>query len=71
MPVLIFTLMLTVGYAIFQGNVGTAYRQRTQIQVFHFMFIGAGFVLFMEKRENERLLKNLKQQRNRIGLQKN
>jgi 4-amino-4-deoxy-L-arabinose transferase-like glycosyltransferase len=71
MPVLIFTLMLTVGYAIFQGNVGTAYRQRTQIQVFHFMFIGAGLVLFMEKRENERLLKNLKQQRNRIGLQKN
>jgi hypothetical protein len=71
MPVLIFTLMLTVGYAIFQGNVGTAYRQRTQIQVFHFMFIGAGFVLFMEKRENERLLKNLKQQRNRFRLQKN
>jgi hypothetical protein len=71
MPVLIFTLMLTVGYAIFQGNVGTAYRQRTQIQVFHFMFIGAGFVLFMEKRENERLLNNMKKQRNQVRLQRN
>jgi hypothetical protein len=71
MPVLIFTLMLTVGYAIFQGNVGTAYRQRTQIQVFHFMFIGAGFVLFMERRENEKLLRNLKKQRNHLRLQKN
>jgi hypothetical protein len=70
-PVLIFTVMLTVGYAIFQGNVGTAYRQRTQIQVFHFMFIGAGFVLYMEKRENERLLRNLKQQRVQMRLQKN
>jgi Dolichyl-phosphate-mannose-protein mannosyltransferase len=71
MPVLIFTLMLTVGYAIFQGNVGTAYRQRTQIQVFHFMFIGAGYVLFMEKRENERLVKNLKKQRNQLRLHRN
>jgi hypothetical protein len=71
MPVLIFTLMLTVGYAIFQGDVGTAYRQRTQIQVFYFMFIGAGFVLFMEKRENERLLNNVQKQRKQLRLQKN
>lgn len=54
--VLTFTLMLTVAYSIFQGNVGTAYRQRTQIQVFLFMFIAVGWELRREKRENKRLL---------------
>jgi hypothetical protein len=44
--------MLTLAYSMFQGNVGTAYRQRTQIQVFLFMFIGVGFVVAKEKREN-------------------
>lgn len=51
-PILIFTVALTIAYSIFQGNVGTAYRQRTQIQVFLFMFIAVGWVLFKEKREN-------------------
>jgi len=51
-PILIFTITLTIAYSIFQGNVGTAYRQRTQIQVFLFMFIAVGWVLFKEKREN-------------------
>ncbi len=53
-PILIFTLMLTIAYSIFQGNVGTAYRQRTQIQVFLFMFIAVGWTLMQEKRENRR-----------------
>jgi len=53
-PILIFTLMLTVAYSIFQGNVGTAYRQRTQIQVFLFMFIAVGWTIMQEKRENRR-----------------
>lgn len=53
-PILIFTLMLTIAYSIFQGNVGTAYRQRTQIQVFLFMFIAVGWTLMQEKRENHR-----------------
>lgn len=55
LPVLIFTLMLTLGYSIFQGNVGTAYRQRTQIQVFLFIFIAVGWVLRKEKKENIRV----------------
>jgi len=55
-PILIFTLMLTIAYSIFQGNVGTAYRQRTQIQVFLFIFISVGYVLRQEKRENRKLL---------------
>jgi hypothetical protein len=55
-PVLIFALMLTIAYSIFQGNVGTAYRQRTQIQVFLFMFIAVGWTLILEKRENKRAL---------------
>ncbi|MEZ5428957.1 MAG: hypothetical protein R2747_22115 [Pyrinomonadaceae bacterium] len=53
-PVLIFSLMLTMAYSIFQGNVGTAYRQRTQIQVFLFMFIGVGWTLYLERKENRR-----------------
>src|SRR5437868_2397528 len=56
LPILIFTVMLTLAYSIFQGNVGTAYRQRTQIQVFLFMFASVGFVLRQENRENRRLL---------------
>lgn len=55
MPVLLFTVMLTIAYSLFQGNVGTAYRQRTQIQVFLFMFIAVGWVLFKESRENKQL----------------
>ena len=47
-PVLIFSLMLTLAYSIFQGNVGTAYRQRTQIQVFLFIFISVGISLILE-----------------------
>jgi len=56
-PVLLFTLMLTLAYSIFLGNVGTAYRQRTQIQVFLFMFFGVGWTLFQEKRANARMLR--------------
>jgi len=55
-PILIFSLMLTLAYSIFQGNVGTAYRQRTQIQVFLFMFIGVGYTLYKERKEDRRLV---------------
>lgn len=55
--VLLFTLMLTVAYSLYQGNVGTAYRQRAQIQIFHFMFIAVGFTIWREKRENAQALK--------------
>jgi len=54
-PVLMFSLMLTLAYSVSQGNVGTAYRQRTQIQVFLFILIGVGYTLYQEKRENEKL----------------
>lgn len=56
LPALLFSLMLTIAYSIFQGNVGTAYRQRTQIQVFLFMFIAAGWTLIKENRENKEIL---------------
>ena len=62
-PILFFSLMLTLAYSIFQGNVGTAYRQRTQIQVFLFIFIAVGWTLWKEKREDrkmERLVKRKK-----------
>src|SRR5438128_1939539 len=51
-PILLFTTLLTLGYSVFQGNVGTAYRQRSQLLVFYFIFIAVGFVLLKEKRED-------------------
>jgi hypothetical protein len=42
LPILVFAGLLTGAYAIFQGNVGTAYRQRTQVSMFYFMFMGVG-----------------------------
>jgi hypothetical protein len=53
-PILIFTSMLTLAYSVFQGNVGTAYRQRAQILVFYFVFVGVGFVLVREKQQEKR-----------------
>ena len=35
---------LTLAYALMQGNIGTAYRQRTQITMFFFIFMGVGIV---------------------------
>ncbi len=50
-PILMFTTMLSIAYSIFQGNVGTAYRQRAQLLVFYFIFVAVGFVLLKEKKE--------------------
>jgi hypothetical protein len=61
--ILIFTLMLTIAYSIFQGNVGTAYRQRTQIQVFLFIFIAVGWTIRKEKKENKKLVSAAKRER--------
>ena len=62
-PILIFSLLLTIAYSIFLGNVGTAYRQRTQIQVFLFILVGVGWTVYKEKRENQKLLKAAAQRR--------
>lgn len=51
-PILIFTTMLSIAYSVFQGNVGTAYRQRAQLLVFYFIFVAVGFVLLKERRED-------------------
>ena len=68
-PILVFSLMLTVAYSIFQGNVGTAYRQRTQIQVFLFIFIAVGWTLFQERRENRKLMAQSRRHRLRMHQQ--
>ena len=60
-PILFFSAVLTLAYSIFQGNVGTAYRQRTQIQVFLFIFIAVGWELWKEKRQDKRQERLLKQ----------
>lgn len=51
LPILLFTLMLTLAYALAQGNIGTAYRQRSQLLVFYFIFVAVGMVLVMEVRQ--------------------
>ena len=51
LPILLFTTMLTLVYSVFQGNVGTAYRQRAQLLIFYFMFVAVGYVLLKERRE--------------------
>lgn len=50
LPILVFTLSLTLAYALFQGNIGTAYRQRAQISMFFFVFMGLG----LSERERSR-----------------
>ena len=61
--ILFFTFMLTIAYSIFQSNVGMAYRQRAQIQVFLFIFIAVGWTVMQEKRENRNYLKKIEHDR--------
>jgi hypothetical protein len=61
-PVLLFTTMLTVAYSLFQGNVGTAYRQRSQLLVFYFIFVAVGAVLLKERAEDRRQQQQLAKQ---------
>ncbi|MDX6710248.1 MAG: hypothetical protein QOH96_1264 [Blastocatellia bacterium] len=56
-PILVFVSMLTVAYSVFQGNVGTAYRQRSQVLVFYLIFVSVGYHLYKEKREDRRAAK--------------
>jgi hypothetical protein len=62
LPILIFTTMLTLAYSIFQGNVGTAYRQRSQILVFYFIFVAVGAILLKERSEDRRRQRDLARQ---------
>jgi 4-amino-4-deoxy-L-arabinose transferase-like glycosyltransferase len=68
-PILIFSLMLTLAYSIFQGNFGTAYRQRTQIQVFLIMFVAVGWKLYKERKEDKRVITMARQRRLEEALQ--
>lgn len=46
----LFSGNLLLIYSIFQGNVGTAYRQRAQIMIFLFIFISFGYEEWKNKR---------------------
>ncbi|MBW8868665.1 MAG: glycosyltransferase family 39 protein [Acidobacteria bacterium] len=52
LPILVFAASLTCAYAVFQGNVGTAYRQRTQVTMFYFILMAAGLVQKRRARES-------------------
>jgi hypothetical protein len=45
LPILTFAAILLVAYSVFQSNTGTAYRQRTQVTMFFFVFMGLGLEL--------------------------
>jgi hypothetical protein len=62
-PILLFSAMLTLAYSLFQGNIGTAYRQRSQLLVFYFIFVAVGIVLLQEKREEHRRQREMQRQR--------
>jgi 4-amino-4-deoxy-L-arabinose transferase-like glycosyltransferase len=53
LPILVFAVSLTGAYALMQGNVGTAYRQRTQVTIFFFIFMGVGIVERRRQREGQ------------------
>lgn len=61
-PIVIFTTMLTLVYSVFQGNVGTAYRQRSQLLVFYFIFVAVGAIIMKERAENRRLQQQMAKQ---------
>jgi len=61
-PIIIFTSMLTLAYSLFQGNVGTAYRQRSQLLVFYFIFVAVGAIIMKERAENRRYQQKLAKQ---------
>ena len=61
-PIVIFTSMLTLAYSLFQGNVGTAYRQRSQLLVFYFIFVAVGVIIIKERLEDRRRLQQIARQ---------
>jgi 4-amino-4-deoxy-L-arabinose transferase-like glycosyltransferase len=52
----IFTIGLTLVYALYQSNVGTAYRHRAQLYIFFFIFISIGLELRRAAKERRRMM---------------
>ena len=61
-PIVMFTTMLTLAYSLFQGNIGTAYRQRSQLLVFYFIFVAVGAIIMKERSEDKRRQQQLAKQ---------
>jgi hypothetical protein len=55
-PIFVFVFILTIAYSMFQGNLGAAYRQRTQLQVFLLLFVAVGWTIIRERRADRKLL---------------
>src|SRR5262249_52653670 len=53
-PITVFSIGLTLAYALYQSNVGTAYRQRAQLFAFFFVFISIGLELKRAAKEKKR-----------------
>ncbi len=66
--ILFFVLILSLSYSLYQGNLGTLYRQRAQIQVFLLLFTAAGAALLVEKRENTKIILKAQRMHQRIPI---
>ena len=64
LTICIFTLGLTLAYALFQTNAGTVHRQRTQLFVFFFVFVSIGW----ELRRSAKLKRQAQVARRRLKL---
>jgi len=53
-PITVFSIGLTLAYALYQSNVGTAYRHRAQLFVFFFIFISIGREVRRTPKEDKR-----------------
>lgn len=60
---IVFSISLTVAYALYQTNVGTAYRHRAQLFVFFFVFISIGLEVSREAKRKKKFEASLNQAR--------
>jgi hypothetical protein len=60
-PIIIFTMMLSLAYSVFQGNLGNAYRERAQLLIFYFIFIAVGWVFLYERRRQQKYSRSRRQ----------
>lgn len=57
LPLTVFTIGLTLTYALFQSNAGTVHRQRTQLLVFFYIFISIGWEQWRQARRRPASIK--------------
>jgi len=52
MPILIYTVFVSLLYAVIESNIGTFYRKKAQVLPFFFMMAAVGLAYVDAKRKN-------------------